>query len=121
MMTSHHTTECRAYAVGCAVENIRDAEDRTSAKDADPITEGASYLADGTVSCHCAQDMSPLYLSATLTRGYAALVAAVAALHALDARGNCAECGEDVNGYGTPWPCSTAQIVTGARAERTGA
>lgn len=55
-----HTADCEAHAIGCAVQNIRDAKQdadaaaRDWASAADPVTLGREYLEDGTATCYCA-------------------------------------------------------------------
>jgi len=53
-----HRIWCRAHAVGCAVQNIRDAStddalSRTWAATANPVTVGDGYLEDGSATCIC--------------------------------------------------------------------
>lgn len=63
-----HDPQCWAYALGCAVENRRDAirdgfEVFGSVED-----EAYGYLRDGCATCHCGRDVP---MSATLALGYA--------------------------------------------------
>lgn len=57
-----HDEDCRAHAIGCAVENIagaatsRDLDVSDWAAEADAIAEGDRYLEDGTASCLCGTD-----------------------------------------------------------------
>lgn len=49
-----HTTACRAHAIGCAVENIRDMEPGLAdLLGLEPVSTGDNYLTDGSVSCMC--------------------------------------------------------------------
>lgn len=65
--TPAHTFACRAHAIGCAVENIRDAAAELErhadtspwaarvawARNADPVKMGDEYLTNGTATCFC--------------------------------------------------------------------
>ena len=60
-----HTPDCLTHAIGCAVQNIRDAKKDTDpsvrdwAAGADPVAVGRGYLEDGSATCHCSStDMS---------------------------------------------------------------
>ena len=96
-----HTEKCTAYAIGCAVQNIRDAMKdelrtdvrrrdhyvmtgkythepyRKSAHEVDIIATGLGYLETGTSSCYCDLELfewvaSPNMLE-TLMLGYVAM------------------------------------------------
>lgn len=52
--TTTHGVSCRAHAIGCAVENVRDANLSHTA--AELVAIGDDYLATGTASCLCGRD-----------------------------------------------------------------
>lgn len=74
----NHSTACRAHAIGCAVENIRDMEPGLPEPIAlEPITVGDGYLVDGTASCLCRDsDEALVPLAPWIIRGLAVLDAA---------------------------------------------
>jgi len=89
-MTTHpttHTNACRAYAIGCAVENIRDAKldpiVAAWAATADPVDEGDRYLSEGLASCLCGTDAT--WAASWVLLGLSALDEAAAKLVAPEA------------------------------------
>jgi hypothetical protein len=80
-MNTTHTTTCRAHAIGCAVENLRDAKAdpivAAWAATASPVDEGDRYLAEGLASCLCGTDAT--WAASWVLLGLAALDEAPAA------------------------------------------